>query len=316
MIGLVGVSTNSMRVAGVIACSTSSRFAVSTYEKVIADARQHLVEEAERAAVGVLRDDDVVAGLEHRADRGDRRHAGREGEPGLAALDRRDVLLEREARRILRARVLVALVHAQLVLDVGGCLIDGRDDRAGRRIRLLAGVEADGAEPRVARQLHDPGTITSSVNIAKPAAWPNHFCARSRPRDHRRASPSSCVVSLLRLAGGGVPALLDVDRLDRRHRDRGRRGVLSHSAVPARQATAAVARPPQADPLVHLHRGRPGDPDRGVLPARRAAAVLQLQLVPGADGDRVAQRSGAVPLGDARRSRLQRDGGRDIAEHR
>ena len=36
MTGLVGVSTNSMRVAEVIACSTSSRFAVSTYEKEMA----------------------------------------------------------------------------------------------------------------------------------------------------------------------------------------------------------------------------------------------------------------------------------------
>ena len=115
----------------------------------MADPRQHLVEQPEGAAVDVLRDDDVVAGLEHRGDRADRRHARGKREPRLAALDRRDVALEREARRILRARVLVALVHAELVLHVGRCLIDRRDDGAGRRIRLLSGVQADGAESRV-----------------------------------------------------------------------------------------------------------------------------------------------------------------------
>ena len=135
-------------------------------------ARQHLVEEPERPAVGVPRDDHMVAGLEHRADRADRRHAGRKRERRLAAFDPRDVALEREARRILRARVLEAFVDAELVLHVGGGLVNRRDDGAGGWIRLLAGVQADGAEPRVATELHDPGTITSSANIAKPAAWP------------------------------------------------------------------------------------------------------------------------------------------------
>ena len=49
-------------------------------------ARQHLVEQPERAAVGVVGDDDVIAGLQHRGDRADRRHARREREPRLAAL--------------------------------------------------------------------------------------------------------------------------------------------------------------------------------------------------------------------------------------
>ena len=65
--------------------------------------------------------------------------------PSIAAM----FCFEREARRILRARVLVALVHAELVLHVGGCLIDRRDDGAGGGVRLLAGVQADGAESRV-----------------------------------------------------------------------------------------------------------------------------------------------------------------------
>jgi hypothetical protein len=125
--------------------------------------RQHLVEEPERAAVGVLRDDDVVARLEQRADGADRRHARGKREPRLAALDGRDVALEREARRILRARVLVALVHAELVLHVGRCLIDRRDDGAGRRIRFLTCVQADGAEARGLRKSVELVAHTSRV---------------------------------------------------------------------------------------------------------------------------------------------------------
>ena len=58
------------------------------------------------------------------------------------------------ARRVLRARVLVALVAAELFLDVGRRLEDGRDDRAGRRVGLLAGVDADGREARVGGEFH------------------------------------------------------------------------------------------------------------------------------------------------------------------
>ena len=47
-----------------------------------------------------------------------------------APLDRRDVGFERRARRVLRPRVLVALVPAELVLHVGRGLEDRRDDRA------------------------------------------------------------------------------------------------------------------------------------------------------------------------------------------
>ena len=54
-------------------------------------ALQHLVEQAEGAAVRVVGHDDVVAGLQQRGDGADRRHAGREGEPGVARLDRCEV---------------------------------------------------------------------------------------------------------------------------------------------------------------------------------------------------------------------------------
>ena len=52
-------------------------------------------------------------------------------------------------------RVLVALVLAELLLHVGGGLVDRRDDGAGGRIGFLAGVQADGAEASAVRELHD-----------------------------------------------------------------------------------------------------------------------------------------------------------------
>jgi hypothetical protein len=122
-------------------------------------AREDLVEEPERAAVGVVRHDDVVAGLQHRGNRADGRHARREGEARLAGFDGREVAFERHARRILRAAVLVALVLAELFLHVGRRLVDRSDDGAGGGVGFLAGVEADGAETRTVCKLHDPFTI-------------------------------------------------------------------------------------------------------------------------------------------------------------
>ena len=71
-----------------------------------------------------------------------------------AAFDRGDVGFERGAGRVLGARVLVALVLAELVLHVGRGLEDGRDDRAGAGIGLLSGVDADGREARARREFH------------------------------------------------------------------------------------------------------------------------------------------------------------------
>ncbi len=63
------------------------------------------------------------------------------GEP---ALERRDVLLEREAGRILHPRVLEPLVLAELVVEVGRGGVDRHGDRAGRRIRMLPGMDGTG----------------------------------------------------------------------------------------------------------------------------------------------------------------------------
>ena len=115
----MGVSRNSSFVFGWIAHSISpdvGRVDVGEVELVLP---QHALEQPVGSAVRVVGDDDVIAGLEERHDRALGRHARRKREPGLAVLDRRDIGLERRARRVLRARVLVALVNAKRLLHVG-----------------------------------------------------------------------------------------------------------------------------------------------------------------------------------------------------
>jgi hypothetical protein len=75
-------------------------------------------------------------------------HAAREREAVAAALERGYVPLERLARGVLAARVLVALVLAERVLHVGRREVHGRHDRAGERLGALARVDGAGAEAR------------------------------------------------------------------------------------------------------------------------------------------------------------------------
>ena len=105
-----------------------------------------LVEQPERAAVHVLAADDVIAGAEQLHDRVEAAHAARERESVTAVLERGDVPLERFARRILSARVLVALVLPESLLDVRRRQVDRRHDRAGQRLRALAGMNGSRAK--------------------------------------------------------------------------------------------------------------------------------------------------------------------------
>ena len=74
---------------------------------------EHLLEDAERPAVDVVARDHVVAAREQRHERRDRAHPGREREAVLRVLERGEAGLERVARRVAGARVLVALVDAR-----------------------------------------------------------------------------------------------------------------------------------------------------------------------------------------------------------
>jgi hypothetical protein len=106
------------------------------------------VEEPEGSAVHVLAADDVVPGAEHLHDRVDARGAAGEGETMAPPLERGDVSLERLARGILAACVLVPLVFAQCVLYVRGREVHGRHDCAGEGLGPLARVNSSGAERR------------------------------------------------------------------------------------------------------------------------------------------------------------------------
>ena len=75
-----------------------------------------------------------------------RAQPGRECETVLGRLERREAQLQRGARRVRDARVVVALVLADGLLDVGRRLVDRHRDRAGRGIRFLALVDGAGLE--------------------------------------------------------------------------------------------------------------------------------------------------------------------------
>ena len=268
---------------------------------------QDLVEQPEGAPVGVGGHHDVVARLQQRRDRADRRHARGEREPGLAVLDGGDVPFERKPRRVLGPRVLVALVPAELVLDVGRGLEQRRDDGAGRRIGLLARVNADGREVGGVGELHNrrcyhsarsphaalptPRSTENESRHAPGAAWLRSATRRShavtaRSAAHHLARPA---LSRRRRVEARRGSAAERHRPARRAGDRQQRGddradplgrVLRVAAVPAAQAPAAVAGPAQADPLLHLHRGGPGAADHRVLHPWRVGGLDQRQRVP------------------------------------
>ena len=138
-----------------MAGSIRSRLRGVDIGKAQAELAADALEQAEGAAVGVVAHQHVIAGLEPRQDGVDRCHARGEREARHAGFDGGDVALEGHPRRVVRAAVLVPLVLAQAFLDIGGGLVDGGDDGAGGRVRLLAGMNADGAEVRVVVQFHE-----------------------------------------------------------------------------------------------------------------------------------------------------------------
>src|SRR2546425_1266038 len=70
-----------------------------------------------------------------------------EGEAVAAAFQRRDVTLERLARRVAGARVLVTFVFPEALLDVGRRLIDRHHDGAREGVGYLSGVHRARGEP-------------------------------------------------------------------------------------------------------------------------------------------------------------------------
>ena len=139
--GLVGLSTISTRLRSPATRSTRARSAAPTKRAVDAEARQQVGEQPHRPAVERRARQHLVAGANERGHRGrHRRHAGRERERRLGALDRGERLLELADGGVRVARVeeelLVALeIAAHLGRGAegeGGGLHDGRASGPGR----------------------------------------------------------------------------------------------------------------------------------------------------------------------------------------
>ena len=109
-------------------------------------ARQQTVKEAGGAAIQVVVRHDMVAALQQVGDGRFGAHARAEGQPVVAALQRRHALLQRGPRGVAGARVFVALVLPHALLGEGRGLVDWHRDGAGCRLRLLAHVDGAGGE--------------------------------------------------------------------------------------------------------------------------------------------------------------------------
>ena len=137
--GLVGVSTQMQ--PGVGTQRRLQRGRIREVDERHAQSRRalaHVLQEPVAAPVQVVHGDDVRAGIQQLEQRRGSGHAGGEGEGGGAALEVRERRLQGVARRVVGARVLVALVHAGTGLHVGRGRVDRRHHRAGERDRGAA----------------------------------------------------------------------------------------------------------------------------------------------------------------------------------
>ena len=177
-----------------------------------------LVEQPVGAAVRITRDDGVVAGHAQGAQDGVLRgQPGRERQPAPPALDRGQALLERGARGVGAAAVLVATAQpAHAVLLVGRRLEDRGYDGAGGRIGLLTGVDGErlevhGHERRCcAGRWHDAARPSDAETWSPPcpesARWSRRWTRPRRP-------PGDCPATSPEPAGGRPTP----DRSQRQH---------------------------------------------------------------------------------------------------
>src|SRR5689334_881328 len=78
--------------------------------------------------------------------RADSTHPRSETIVALPAFQLRHRDLQRFPVRLMRSRVIVTFVFPQRIIDIGGSLINRRDNRACRRIRLLAHMNSIGGK--------------------------------------------------------------------------------------------------------------------------------------------------------------------------
>ena len=155
----------------------------------------HLREHAVDAAVHVVDRDDVVARRQQVHERRRRAEARRERPAVGGALERRDALLQRGARRVRDAGVVVSLVDTDRLLHVGRGLVDRRGESSRRRVRLLPLVDRPGLEVHAR---NDSSTATRaragssrcgrSCESARRTSGAARRRGRSSPRSRRRWS--------------------------------------------------------------------------------------------------------------------------------
>ena len=92
----------------------------------------------------------MIAGAQKPEDCVDSRHAGRENVGAVPAFQLGNGAFQGFAVGMIRSRVIVALVLAQLFIDVRGSLIDGRDDGPSGGIGFLPDVNGVGGKTHCA----------------------------------------------------------------------------------------------------------------------------------------------------------------------
>src|ERR1700730_16842113 len=88
----------------------------------------------------------MISRTQHAKNRVDASHPGGKCVSAVAIFKFGESALQCLAVRMVGARVIVALIFPQLLVDVRGCLIDGRDDGSGGRIRFLSDVNSVSGE--------------------------------------------------------------------------------------------------------------------------------------------------------------------------
>ena len=230
----------------------------------------HLGDQTEGAAVGVVAEQDPLPLAAGGAGCCPRRR-GRWRTPGRACACSSEATwrLEGGAGRVARAGVLEALVAADAVLGERRRQRDRGDDRTGRRVRLLTGVDRTGREPvlhlggcEVVPCSARPVSLDGSASLAAAIA-PKYASMSVRVSTLERSAARQHEQGRRRLEhrDGQFDLLADADRrqlgahhlLDRRRTSRPGRGGWPPSArarrrspTPRRRRTAACSCTPAA----------------------------------------------------------------------
>src|SRR4029077_1482568 len=106
----------------------------------------HPFEQPKGAAIQVITGNRVRARVKQFQDGRHPREPRRESKPTGAVLKVGYTVFVGEPGRIDGAGIVKSFVHAGTLLDISRCLIDGRDDRTGGRIRRLSGVDGSGCK--------------------------------------------------------------------------------------------------------------------------------------------------------------------------